>query len=68
LPGLAKRIQELKSIIAKLNIEAANFASASERVFEHAQKLSQALQRQAEIDEALEIDADDKSALALSQD
>ena len=68
LPELAKRIQELKSIIAKLNIEAANFSSASERVFEHAQKLSQALQRQAEIDEALEIDADDKSALALSQD
>jgi hypothetical protein len=68
LPSLAKRIQELKSIIAKLNIEAANFSSASERVFENAQKLSQALQRQAEIDEALEIDADDKSALALSQD
>lgn len=68
VPALALRLKELKEKIDATRNEAAALASAAERVFEHEERLSQALQRQAEIDEALEIDTDDMSALALSQD
>ncbi|WP_234265149.1 Eco57I restriction-modification methylase domain-containing protein [Hydrogenophaga sp. NFH-34] len=70
--GMVKQIQErLKSIQLRTeSVEevAKSIANQLDRPFEHEERLQAALARKVEIDEALEIDTDEKSALALAED
>jgi N12 class adenine-specific DNA methylase len=61
-------LKYLQDSIRETESEISTLQNALQSRFEHEEKYTKALQRQAEIDEALEIDVDDKSAMALEEE
>ena len=63
-----EQIENLHAGLARCESEMLQIQKKIEAPFEHMARLQDALARQAEINISLEIDSDDKSALALSDD
>lgn len=66
--SIRDRIVFAQNRIQELTREHASFEAQSGKSFEYADRLSQALERQAEIDSQLDLNSDDASALAAAED
>jgi N12 class adenine-specific DNA methylase len=65
IAAVNEQLATTQSRLVKAQSEEQVLLAAASRVFEHAQRLEDALCRQAEIDDELEVETDDKSAMAL---
>lgn len=65
LSEVEERLKNTQTSLAKTLDEIATVQRSQTMTFEHEEKLTQLLERQAEINDALEIDVDDKSAMSL---